>query len=196
MFQRYNIRDFTTLMEIEKKSSQYTSFERKRYGEFRHELKSTIFKHAYFNGYFNDVGLSEEDMNLIIGGYSPIRVSPTGEETTLFTIHHIKPLICGGETISSNLIPLPKNFHNFLHERVIDPQIKDLKVGDQKVLVAIPDFSKISLSMMMDPGFRIQYHKFLVDEYHMLPEEFNKNGRKNDRQFIANWYLNNFGPRK
>jgi hypothetical protein len=50
--------------------------------------------------------------------------------------------------------------------------------------------------MMMDPGFRIQYHKFIVDEYHMFPQEFNKNGRKNDRQFIANWYLSNFGPSK
>jgi len=196
MFQRYNIRDLTTLMEIEKKSAQYTSQERKRFGNFRHELKSTIIKHAYFDGYFDNIGLSEEDMTYIVRGYSPIRISANGEEKRLFTIHHIKPLNCGGETISSNLIPLPRNFHDFLHERIIDPQIKNMKIGDKKVLVAIPDFSKISLSMMMDPGFRIQYHKFIVDEYHMLPEEFNKNGRKNDRQFIANWYLSNFGPRK
>lgn len=196
MFQRYNIRDFTTLMEIEKHSAQYTLQERKRFGNFRHELKSTIFKHAFFDGYFDNAGLTEEDMTYIVGGYSPVRTTKDGEEKRLFTIHHIKPLNCGGETISSNLIPLPRGFHDFLHERVIDPQLKGLKTGDKKVLVAMPDFTKITLPMMMDPGFRIQYHKFIVDEYHMLPQEFNKNGRKNDRQFIANWYLSSFGPVK
>ena len=193
MYQRYNIRDLTTLMEIERAPLDYSGKERKRFGNFRHELKSTVIKSYFFDGYFDDAGLSQEDMTYIINGYSPVRISPTGEEKRTFTIHHIKPLVCSGETRPSNLIPLPRRFHDFLHEKVIDPQLAGLDVGEKKVLVAMPDFSKITLRMMMDRGFQIQYHKYIVDQYHMLPAEFKKRSKRNDQQQISNWYQKNFG---
>ena len=153
-------------------------------------------KMYFYDGFFDNANLSPQEIATIIGGYSPVRKKQNGEEITIFTIHHKKPLICSGETITSNLIPLPRNFHDFLHEKVIDPQLKHIKVGEKGVLVAMPDFSKITLPMMMDSGFVLQYHKFIVDEYHMLPEEFKTGKKKNDKQFIANWYLSTFGPHR
>lgn len=196
MFQRYNIRDYTTLMEIEKSEPQYSASERKKFGTHKHELKSTVFKYYFFEGFFDNVGLSDMDMQYVSHGYSPVRISPSGEETRLFTVHHIKPLTCLGETKPSNLIPLPRGFHNFIHRRIIDPQISGMAPGDKKVLVAMPDFSKITLDMMMDSGFQLQYHKYVVDQYKMFPSEFNKHGMIKNPQFISNWYLNTFGPKK
>jgi hypothetical protein len=196
MFQRYNIRDLATLMEVEKAPPTYVASERKKFGSYRHELKSTVIKGAYFDGFFDSVSLSETDLKYILSGYSPISVTPTGEERKVYTIHHIKPLNCMGETKTSNLIPLPRKFHDFLHEIVIDPQLRGMNVGDKRVLVAMPDFSKINLQMMQDPSFRVQYHKYLVDTYHMLPRSFDKHGRKKDQQQIARWYAANFGHLK
>ena len=189
MYKRYNIQNLVTSMEIEKTSPEYCRIERKRFGNFRHDLKSTVIKSYFFDGFFDTSGLSEEDMSYIMNGYSPIRTSPTGVEYTTFTIHHKKPLVCGGETRPSNLIPLPKNFHDFLHDKVFDPQIEGLKIGDKKVIQGVPDFSKITLPMMLDSGFIIQYHKYMFDTHHIMPRGI----PKSDSQQLAHWYRKKFG---
>ena len=94
------------------------------------ELKSTVIKSHFFDGFFDAAGLSEEDLNYIVNGHSPVRVNSNGDEYMLYTIHHIKPLNCGGETRPSNLIPLPRAFHTFIHEKVFDPQLAKLKCGE------------------------------------------------------------------
>ena len=192
----YDIRDYTTLMEVEKAPSNYSLKERKRFSTHKHELKSTIFKYYFFEGFFNGVGLSSTELDCISKGYSPIRRFHHKDERRIFTIHHIQPLTCCGETKPSNLIPLPRTFHDFLHKRIIDPQIMGLEPGERKVLVGMPDFSKITLKMLMDPAFQLQYHKFIVDEYRMMPGELRKASRESDRQLFAQWYEKTFGPQK
>ena len=193
MFQRYNIRDYVTSMTIQKTNPEYCKIERKRFGNFRHELKSTVIKSHFFDGYFDGAGLSEEDYNYIVNGHSPVRMGSNGNEYMLFTIHHIKPLNCGGETRPSNLIPLPRTFHTFIHEKVFDPQLAKIKVGETAEIVGVPDFSKISLNMMNDPSFRIQYHKFMVDEYKVYPIRLMHHKTKRARADSFNqWYQKTF----
>ena len=49
MFQKYNIRDYVQLMEIQKAKTEYVREERKRFGGNRHDLKSTVMK-MYLSG--------------------------------------------------------------------------------------------------------------------------------------------------
>ena len=197
MFRKYNIKDYVTTMKVERHDGEYCRAERKRYGTYRHELKSTVIKSYFFEGFFNNAGLSDEDMKYIIAGQSPVRRGGRGEERLLFTIHHIKPLNCGGETKPSNLIPLPRNFHKFIHEKIFDPQMADIPYGASKELVGVPDFSKITLEMMLDPAFRIQYHKYMVDVYKIIPPRLKHHKSKKTRANAFNqWYQHNFGSIK
>ena len=197
MFQKYNIGSLVTEMFIERTSPEYCRIERKRFGSFRHELKSTVIKSHFFDGYFDKARLSDTDLAYIVQGYSPVRTGSSGKEHQMFTIHHIKPLVCGGETKPSNLIPIPRSFHDFLHEKIFDPQMAGLDIGSKKTLVCVPDFSKITLEMMMDPSFRIQYHKYAVDVCGIIPHKIIKSKHKNIRKAsFNNWYQNNFGNMK
>ena len=197
MFQRYNIRDYVTTMTIQKANPEYCRTERKRFGAFRNELKSTVIKSYFFDGYFNDANLTEEDFEYIISGHSPIRQNSNGDEYLMFTIHHIKPLNCGGETRPSNLIPLPRTFHKFLHEKVFNPQLAKLNYGETAVLVGVPDFSKITIQMMNDPAFRIQYFKYMVDEHKIFPAKIIRHKNKQARAESFNqWYKKTFSHLK
>ena len=80
MYQRYNIRDYITTMTIQKTDPEYCRIERKRFGSFRHELKSTVIKSHFFDGYFDDAGLTPEDYNYVVNGHSPIRINSNGDE--------------------------------------------------------------------------------------------------------------------
>lgn len=191
MFKKYDFKSLTTTMDIEIIAPEDSKRERNRYDDKR-DLKSAIYKYYYYNGYFNCDDLTNQDIEFIKKGFSPIRKTENGREYKMFTIHHIQPLNCGGKTLSDNLIPLPKNFHMFIHEKIIDPQIQGLQVGDKKTLVGIPDFSKITLDMMMDSSFRIQYHKFIVDEFRILPIAFASKWKNNDSKVYGVWYKNNF----
>lgn len=194
---KYNISDYITTMDIVKTSPDYGHTERNRFKEEKHDLKCTVYKWRYYEGYFDNCGLSEEDFKYIKKGYSPVRISENGSETVLFTIHHIKPLSCGGETRPSNLIPLPRSFHDFIHEKIIDRQINHLQIGDTTTIIGLPDFSKITLPMMMDSGFKIQYYKYLVDKFRMIPPVLiNSHTNEIRKKAFAEWYKRNFGHLK
>lgn len=193
MFKHYDIKDYTMYMEVEIMPPSVVASERKQFNSTKRELKQTIYKYYYYKGFFNDKSITESDLKYIQKGCSPI-VRANGKETQKFSIHHIKPLNCGGTTHPDNLIPLPKCFHQFVHDKIITPQIEGLKIGEKKVLVGIPDFSKITLEMMNDSGFRIQYFKWLVDEYKIMPKEV-KDKTKSNETFNL-WYKNKFNNGK
>ena len=190
---KYNIADYVMPMDIVKTNSERNKSERNRYKDDKHALKECIYKWLYYDGYFDGCGFSEEDMKFFKNGFSPIRINAKGNEVTLFTVHHIKPLICGGETRPSNLLPLPRSFHTFIHEKIVNPQLDFLEEGDEATIVAMPDFSKITLPMAMDVGFRIQYHKFLVDKYRLIPHHLidPKTCELKERAY-REWYNNQF----
>lgn len=191
---KYLISDYVTTMDVIKTSAEYNQRERNRFKENKHDLKSTVFKYYFYEGYFDNAGLSKEDLRFIGAGFSPIKATPMGVEYTVFTVHHIKPLSCSGETLPSNLIPLPRKFHEFIHEKIIDPQIKNLKTGETTTIIGVPDFSKLPLETMMDTDFRIQYYKYLVDTYRMIPPHLiNKHTNEIRKRLFAEWYSRNFG---
>lgn len=190
MFQRYNIEDYITKMDVQMMDTSYCRHERKRFPQLRSELKSTIYRYYFFNGYFDGINLSDYDLKAILGGCSPVR-GKGKNESLLFTVHHIQPLICGGETVPSNLIPIPQRFHDFIHKAIFEPQTDGMQLGDQKTIIGVPDFSKITLPMMMDSSFIIQYHKHLVDNYGIIPIPL-KIGKERNVSF-THWYQHNFG---
>ena len=195
MFKKYDFKSLTTTMDIEIIDPKESQKERNRYDDKR-DLKSTIYKYYYYSDFFECEQLSARDMEFIKKGFSPITKDENGKETKLFTVHHIQPLNCGGKTLPSNLIPLPRKFHSFIHEKIIDPQIQGMQVGDRKTIIGVPDFSKITLDMMMDSSFRIQYHKFIVDEYRLLPIAVASKSKRDNGQFFGNWYKSHFGSIK
>lgn len=192
MYKKYDIDSLTTSIDIEMVSSEESTRERNRFRSHRRDLKSALYKYYFYDGFFDSPSITSKDREFIQNGFSPIRTRADGSEYTVFTVHHIQPLICGGKTLPRNLIPLPRGFHDFIHEKLIDPQIHKLKVGDKHTLVGLPDFSKVTLDMMCDIGFRMQLHKHLVDKFRILPISFVSKWKGKDSKMFNEWYKNNF----
>ena len=53
---------------------------------------------------------------------------------------------------------------------------------------------EITLEMMNDSGFRIQYFKWLVDEYKIMPKEVKEKTKSNETFNL--WYKNKFNNGK
>lgn len=188
---KYNIKDYVTDMEViivtptEAKRERFATI-----GISKAQFKNTIFKYYYLNDFFQSPTLRATDLAMLERGVSPMRINNKGFEETIFTIHHIVPVHCGGKTVTSNLVPLPRDFHNFIHRYILDPQVKDLSVGDNVILRGVPDFSKITLMMMEDKTFMLSYQKYMIDRYNIYPPKVKKIHRS--RYDLKQWYNNKF----
>lgn len=172
---KYNMKELTMDMDVVIVSPQEARQERFGcIGISKAQFKNTIFKYYYLNDFFNSPSLRVTDMSLLEKGISPIRVNSNGQQETIFTIHHIIPVHCGGKTITSNMVPLPREFHNFIHRYILDPQVKDLKIGTKLKIVGAPNFNKITLQMMEDPIFKLEYQKYMIDVYGIYPPRITK----------------------
>lgn len=188
---KYNMKRLVQNMEVTIVSPKEAHKERFSYiGISKAEFKNTVIRYYYLNDFFRSPNLRVSDLALLEKGLSPRQLNSKGEFETMFTIHHIIPVNCGGKTITSNLVPLPRNFHNFIHKYVLDPQIQNLKPGTRVILKGTPDFTKITLEMMEDPVFQLSYQKFLIDEYGIYPNRIKKIHRSRyDRKM---WYKKYF----
>lgn len=188
---KYNMKELTMDMDVVIVSPQEAKRERfATIGISKAQFKNAIFKYYYLNDFFQSSSLRVCDLALLERGISPMRTNKIGQEETIFTIHHIVPVHCGGKTITSNLVPLPREFHNFIHRYVLDEQVRDVKVGTQMTIKGAPNFSKITLEMMEDPIFKMEYQKFLVDEYKIYPPRVLKIHRSRyDRKKWYNQYF-------
>ena len=63
---KYLISDYVTTMDVIKTSAEYNQRERNRFKENKHDLKSTVFKYYFYEGYFDNAGLSKEDFEVAI----------------------------------------------------------------------------------------------------------------------------------
>ena len=170
--------------------------ERIKYNKDKIQLKKALYKTYYHNNYFNGTNLTLKDRILLMSGFSPIYMDSKNRECFRYTIHHIVPISCGGQTVLDNLIPLPRKFHDFIHSKIIDPQIFGSKTGDKIEIKGLPDFSKITLEQMQDENFIRDYQKFLVDCYDIIPVQFKKM-KKSDRTELLNcWYKTMFGKER
>lgn len=167
--------------------------ERKRYSQHKLELKSLIYKYYYYSDYFSDVPLTFRDRKMLSEGFSPIDIDENSNEFFRYSIHHITPLNCGGKTVAKNLIPLPKKFHDFVHDMIITPQIDGLQYGDSKVLYGLPNFNKITLSQMQDNRFIKLFHQYVVDRYKIFPVSVSRVTRRNPKVTPEVWYRRRFG---
>lgn len=188
---KYNMKELTMDMDVVIVSPQEAKRERfAAIGISKAQFKNAIFKYYYLNDFFNSPSLRVCDLALLERGISPMRTNKLGQEETIFTIHHIVPVHCGGKTVTSNLVPLPREFHNFIHRYILDEQVKDVKIGTKMTIHGAPNFSKITLTMMEDPTFRLEYQKFLVDEYGIYPPRILKIHRSRfDRKKWYNEYF-------
>lgn len=191
-----DFRDITYSKAIEIVSPDVVLEERKKYNRDKIKLKRIIFQYYYHGRYFEGTELSLKDRKLLMSGYSPIDIDEHNHEVFRYSIHHIIPLNCNGKTESMNLIPLPNRFHDFIHEKIITPQIYGYNVGDKLELYGLPDFSKISLQQMQDEDFIRNYHKFIVDYYGIIPVSLLKIKKKSRKDKFQQWYRRMFERQK
>lgn len=159
---KYDISKYVYTTELRKEVGDNVRDARMKYIDHRREIKKILINEYKLNGYFDCLNLSDDNKKLLDNGYSPVFKDLNGDEHFLFNVHHIIPLSFGGKPcVPSNLIPIPIKFHQFIHAKVIDPQTQHLHSRQKRKVVGMPDFSKITLEMMLDDDFISDYEKYM-----------------------------------
>ncbi len=187
----YKIKDYVVDMDVKIVSPEEAKKERYvDVGVSKAEFKSAVIRYYYLSNFFDGATMSLNDMVLLENGISPRMEKENGNTESVYTLHHILPVSCGGKTVANNLVPLPRDFHTFIHRYILDPQIKNLNVGDEKVVRGTPNFNKLNMGMIQDQLFKLAYLKFLVDEYKLYPSHVKRICRS--RFDKKEWYNRKF----
>lgn len=183
---KHQFSKYMTSMEITITNPELAKRERKHFYESnRIDFKKEIIKKYYQNGFFDCILLTRHDKMMLERGLIPFRENILTKAEPLFSIHHIKPISCGGKNTIDNTIPLPQYFHSFIHKNIIDPQIKDLKIGDKKRIRGLPNFELITLDLMFDENFLSKYSDILCNKLRIQPKKIQRHLSISD--YFENW---------
>lgn len=104
------------LVEMEYKSPPKKEREETR-NQFRKEARPAFLKYIaeHFPDQLRAIGVTEKGLELM----------KSGQSANGFNVHHKVPIHGGGSNDFSNLILMPIKQHDDLHQKIIDPQIRD-----------------------------------------------------------------------